>query len=379
MSAVDRFFEARGSTRIVGVMRILAVLVTWSRFGAGMVPAFAEGPVDVGLGIGFWVASGLAFVGLFARPAILLTGLAVFATHLLHGVWGGNPNLASHHVFAQGLLCCLIALTPCGRSFSVDHLRTGLPERAQTWGQTLIKLQVTVLYLGAIYEKSYLGWLDGSRLQHVAMQVYFGADLPQGAWFWWATAGGAIGTWVIELALALLIWVPRARVPALLLGFVFHGLVYLFTPVATFTVTMFVFLLSALDGDEVESRLRSTVAEGIEGRRWGLVLLPLAVLPLLNTLGAGLPVATYESLNTLGESTCEVHLERNGRVQALPPEARSRGLDGVKRAAYRVCRNRGRVDLIGRCGSEQGWEAVELRGWCERPPPAGPARRVSAR
>jgi hypothetical protein len=378
----DAFFEKQASTRVVGAMRILAVLVTWSRFGAGMVPAFASGPAEVALGVGFWTVSALAFLGLWSRLTIGLTGLACMAIYYGQGLIGGNGALSSHHVYAQALLCCLLALTPCGRSFSLDRWRLGLPERGPVWGQTLIAVQVTVLYLGAVYEKSYLAWFDGSRLQQIGMSVALGSTLPEG-WagvaFEAATILAAWLTWVVELALAVLIWVPRWRLRVLVVGFVFHALVYAFTPVATFSVTMYVFLLAALDPDAVHDAMERTERLGtpvVAGRPWGWVAIPVALLPLL--VGGRFGVPRVEAFEELGLQTCALEVvTSDGSRFAVP--VRDQGIDGAKRFAAQECRGRGPVRIEGRCGGPTGWEDVSIGPWCQAPPPRTSNRRVSAR
>lgn len=373
---MNAFFETTGSTRLAGVMRILTVLVVWSRFAAGMVPAFGSSPTDYVLSAVFWSASPLAFVGLFTRPAMLLTGAAGMGAYYLQGVAAGNSNLSSHHVFALALLCCLMALTPCGRSFSVDRLRTGLPEVGPVWGQRILAIQTTVLYLGAVYEKSYGAWLDGSRMTHFAQQIVFGSDLPDGAWFGALMVVAAVSTWGIEFALAVLIWVPRAKAPAWLLGFVFHGLVYAFTPVATYSVTMYVFLLSALDPEAFDRWTRRVPALAVPGSPVGLVLLPLVLVPLVPSLYT----PHYEGMERLGLATCDVWIEHDGQRIRPPPALRSQGRAGVERYAAKVCKRYGPVTVQGRCGSVDGWEPVDLVDWCEPVPAApGATRRISAR
>ncbi len=385
LAMTDGFFTKQGSTRVVGAMRIGAVLVTWSRFGAGMVPAFANGPAEIALCVSFWVFSVLAFVGLWSRVTIGLTGLSCMAIYYGQGLIGGNPALSSHHVYAQALLCVLLAMTPCGRSFSLDRWRLGVPERGPTWGQTLIAVQVTVLYLGAVYEKSYPAWLDGSRLQQIGMNVALGSSLPEG-WagvlFSVATVLGAWLTWGIELALGVLVWVRRWRVRVLLVGFVFHALVYAFTPVATFTVTMYVFLLATLNSDAVHGAMERSRLEPpvLTGRPWGLVVIPLVVLPLFvgGVAGGkwGMPALT--AFDDLGEQTCDLEVvSPEGQRLAVP--VRDQGIDGAKRFAAQLCRGRGAVRIEGRCGGPRGWEDVSIGPWCQAPPPKTSNRRVSAR
>ena len=382
LDATDGFFSRQGSTRVVGAMRVLAVLVTWSRFGAGMVPAFASGPVETALCVGFWTSSALAFVGLWSRVTIGLTGLACMAIYYGQGLYAGNPALSSHHVYAQALLCVLLAMTPCGRSFSLDRWRSGLPETGPRWGQTLLAVQVTVLYVGAVYEKSYPAWLDGSRLQQIGMNVALGSTLPEGMAGWLfqaATLFGAWLTWLIELALAVFVWVPRWRVRVLVLGFVFHALVYAFTPVATFSVTMYVFLLATLDPDAVHRFMDDTERLGTPvstGRPWGWGVVPLVVLPLIAGGRLGLPTVT--AFDDLGLQTCDLDVVRPDGAR-IPVPVRDQGIDGAKRFAAQLCRGQGPVRIEGRCGGEAGWEEVAIGPWCQAPPHRSSKRRVSAR
>lgn len=373
------FFEREGSTLTAGLARILAVLVTWSRFAGGMVPAFADGPLDLALSAVFWVVTPLAFVGLFSRVSLGLTGLVCLATHLLQGHVGGVVALQSHHVFTQGLLCCMVALMPCGGSLSLDHLWRKVPDRGPVWGRDLLVLQVSVLYLGAVFEKSYPAWLDGSRMEHFLMYVYVGSDRPDGPWLRIAALSGAIGTWVVELGLAIAVWFPRWRGWALAVGFVFHALVYVGMPVGTFSATMFVFLLATIDGEVLEGLLaRMRTSTERVGPPLALALLPLLALPTIRTLGAPVPAPTTRVYEQLALDACDVRLRAGERSLPLPAEARGTGLDGARRAAARICRRTGvPVDVVGRCATPDGWSPVELLAVCDAPPgePTGTRRR----
>lgn len=364
-----RFFDRSGPTDVVGLMRPLAVIVTWSRFGAAFVPAFLDEPAWWGVAGLFWVASALAFVGLFSRVAIGLTGACCLALYWGHGVFGGVAPLASHHVFAQALLCAWLALTPCGGSFSLDRLWRGVPDSGPRWGQDLIRLQLTVLYLGAVFEKSYPAWFDGSRMEQILLYVYVGSDAVDGPWlarFAWVSA---IGTWGVELGLAVAIWVRRWRFAVLAVGWGFHAGVYALVPVGTFSATMAVFLLVALDPGDVR-RWVGQAAPIARGPRLAWALAPILLWPLLRAADADVPGPALRAFEDLALDACDVRFHAVGMELPGPPGARSGGIDGVRRAASAMCRQIGApVDARGVCATRSGWEPVSIEQVCDPPGP----------
>ena len=188
--------------------------------------------------------------------------MVVFA-YFGHGL--GLEALTHHHTYAQTAFTCLLALTPCGRSLSVDRwlalrraARGGPPapaEEGDLWGAKLLLLQVSTMYVFAAYEKTYLGFLSGDRLEGITLAVHFGSD-PTGIPLFheahlllaWITVAV---WWVLPLGL----WVRSWHRWLLPLGVIMHLGIYVLTPVATFSGTMLVAYLAALDPAAVHRAL----------------------------------------------------------------------------------------------------------------------------
>jgi hypothetical protein len=252
--------DMQGSTRLVAVIRVLLALVAWSRFGYTLQLAQCEGdPVRLALMLLFWPASTMLLVGLFTGPAAGITAACAFALYHVVGRMQKVDPLSSHHVLVLAIGLGLLALTPCGRSLSLDRMwalhreRQGgppaPPERGYLFGQRLMAIHVAVLYLGTAWEKTYPGFLDGSRLQQIYLSVYFGSDGPDPSWFVPLTLVSAWLVTICEWVLPFALFVPRLQPLLIPAGMVMHGVMYHQIPVATFTTTMWALYLAFIDPD----------------------------------------------------------------------------------------------------------------------------------
>jgi hypothetical protein len=264
--------DFEGSTRLVAVIRVLLALVAWSRFGYTLQLAQCEGdPVRLGLMLLFWPASTLLLVGLFTGPAAAITALCALALYHVVGRHQGVDALASHHVLVLAIGLALLALTPCGRSLSLDRMwalhraqKEGAPapaERGHLFGQRLLAVHVAVLYLGTAWEKTYPGFLDGSRLQQIYLSTYFGSDGPDPSWFVPLTLVSAWLVTACEWLLPFGLFVPRLQPLLIPAGMVMHGVMYHQIPVATFTTTMWALYLAFLDPDRFH-RFTEQITDG---------------------------------------------------------------------------------------------------------------------
>jgi hypothetical protein len=185
-----------------------------------------------------WIAGGLVVLGRFARPALL-----VAASLLVYGMLCNRLEF-HHYKHTMAAFSTLLAFSPCDRHLVLG--RAAVPGPAPLWAQHAIKAQVSFMYLASGGSKLFdPDWRGGlmmrgmvqafARLVHDrgvpqslldAMQTLLGASL---------LAKGAIGT---ELALAVLLWWPRALWVALVVGVAFHLVISLMTPVQLFTYEM---------------------------------------------------------------------------------------------------------------------------------------------
>ena len=258
IGGIDRLLAREGSTRALGLMRIALGLLAWARFADTLLP-LRHTTADWYLGAALFFPLSLLFVlGVGTRWVAPLFAAATWYVVAYLGYLHYEP-WTHHHVYALLFGITLLALTPCGRSFSVDrHLalrraeRAGAPpppEVGPQWAVPLIGLHVSVMYVFSAYDKISWAFLSGERLQQSFAYLYFGSDLPPSPWFEIATAVGGTGTVVLELWLAVALWIPSMRRVALPVGLALHALFYLAIPVGIFSLTVAAFYLAFVDPD----------------------------------------------------------------------------------------------------------------------------------
>jgi hypothetical protein len=190
----------------------------------------------------------VALVGLFTRPAMLLTA----AAHLLlvsHRYSYGEI----HHSEALFLIAlCLLALAPCGRCFSIDswwHRRRNNNDPASAWGPyarsrlffwpiRLTQWLVAVAYLEAAFAKLTVGglyWMNGYTLQQYLLTDGIRWGQPLGVWL--AQYHNlahllSMGTVAFELSFFVILFrcfkLARWLTPAYLLGgLIMHTAIFL--------------------------------------------------------------------------------------------------------------------------------------------------------
>lgn len=268
---LSRVATERASSRAVALVRIGVPLLLWTRFGSEL--AFfsrPHTPVRVALGIAFFVATALMLIGLRARLSALSVALVMTALIATRGVVDGEHIFLHHHVALLVVVAFLLALTPCGASFSIDRMRalararaegaSPPEERGYVYGQWLIRAQLVVIYLFAAIDKSNVAFLSGVRMQHYAHFFYIGSTDVPGAAFPALAWVISIATVVLEYTLAALLLVPRARRFLIPIGLAFHAILYVLLPVHTFSLTMALLYVCVLDPDEVHARIDALVS-----------------------------------------------------------------------------------------------------------------------
>lgn len=263
---LDRTIGFEGSTRPVALMRIGLALVAWSRFAFDL-SLFQR--LTLGytvLGLAFFVSSTAMLFGIASRAATAATGsVLLLGTYVYLGLIRGVEPFTHHHCYLLSFAICLLALTPCGASYSFDRWRAVVraereeksapPERGPLWAQRLIALQVAAIYFWSAYDKTNVAFLSGARLEMLAGALYFGSDFPQSPLYHSVMVFLSWATVVLEYLLAFGLFVPRLREPLLLAGFLFHAIIYVTLPMFTFSATMWVLYLAFLDPDDVHAFL----------------------------------------------------------------------------------------------------------------------------
>lgn len=247
-------FHTEASSRSSALIRICLPFLLWSRFAADFLPMrHPFDPAWWAVAASFYLSTTLMCLGIASRGTTAWAGLTVLLG-LRYGLGYavGHEPYTHHHVHVLGLATTLLALTPCGASYSVDRwLHPGRPERGNVWGLRLIVVLLTTVYLFGTLTKLTPAYLSGDRMEHYFVVLYFGSDYP--AWPGFAPLM-LVGAWfsvLVEPFVALGLWWKRIRGPALAVGAAFHALIYLTLPVATFSLTMVLLYLAAFDPDDV--------------------------------------------------------------------------------------------------------------------------------
>lgn len=262
MEAVLRWFEQEGSTRPAGLLRAGFAAVLWVRYGDEMGLHLAGGWNAAALSAAFFLGTGLLFVGLATRFAAVLTALVLGFLYFGAGWGGGAIGWTHHHVYLTVAVAALLALSPCGRSFSIDRLRElaaaaragrpPAPERAPLVAMRLIALQIAAVYLWGAVDKMTPGWITGARLEQVFWWHYEGRALFD------VLAAPPVPMVLANLVLALEVFIApgilfrRTQPWAVPAAFVLHAAFYLLVPVKTFSATMMLCYLAVIDADATD-------------------------------------------------------------------------------------------------------------------------------
>lgn len=244
----------------MALIRLAIPLVVWAEWGYQLILPSARGPGDVAIGLSVFASTLLLFVGFWSRISALLCAVSLTSAIYFLGHVAGR-DFVHHHTHLMMLSTWLLALTPCGGSYSIDRLlavqrarRGHLPvplEHGALWGQRLLCVLVTTVYLWSAFEKRWPAFTSGARLEQLFMTFYGSSEYPEWAHF---HAAMVITSWLsigIEIFVALGLWVPRLRPAAIATGIVFHLCLYLALPVSTFSVLMVLLYVVFMDPGRV--------------------------------------------------------------------------------------------------------------------------------
>lgn len=257
---VDWAVGTEGSSRSSALIRIGLAILFWSRWAGELLLYRDQSPVGLFLAVNFFLATVLLFIGYHSRIAAAWAGAVGLVMYHYFGFQLGREPWTHHHAYLLAVAALLIALTPCGRSYSLDRYltvmraeRAGLPppaERGNLWGLRLIVVQLSVLYFFAAFDKTSYAFLSGARLEAIFLWYYAGSDYPVGL-AWPATI---MSPAVVALEYCLAFGLPfhRSRCYLVLPGLAFHAIIYLTLPVYTFSATMVLLYLAYFDADAVD-------------------------------------------------------------------------------------------------------------------------------
>lgn len=253
-----------GSTRPVALMRIALAMIAITRFGGEIGFHQAQTSFSLLLSGLFFVFVAMMFVGYLSRLACFATGMSIMMLYLA-GAITPVPGWAHHHVYLLAVACLFLALTDCGRSYSIDRLRAvnaarraqpmrdDPPEYGFLLGQRLIALQLSALYFWTAIDKTDHAFLSGERLEQTFVWIYSGRALECVLAYPGLIAALSIIVVIVEYLLAVAILVPRWLFWALPLGLALHASFYLMLPVHTYSATAMVLYLALLDPARVHT------------------------------------------------------------------------------------------------------------------------------
>ena len=255
------------STRSVGLIRIGLVLLIWSRWAGDLILCRDIRLSAILLHSAFFLLTGLMCVGLWTRVSSMGTAIIILMMFSMHQSW------RHHHTFLLAMSTLFIALTPCGRSYSLDRwlalrraLQSGLPpppEIGNLWGLRLIAIQLSMVYFWTAYEKLYWGFLSGDRMELLAYNYYAGIDYANIPGFSALCFVFAITTVILEFLLSFGLYIPKPRKYLMPAGIGLHILFYVLLPIRTFTLTMILLYLAFIPATSVH-RFIDNMHEGYQ-------------------------------------------------------------------------------------------------------------------
>lgn len=270
---VDWAVDTEGSSRSSALIRIGLAMLFWSRWAGELLLYRDQSPLGVFLAVNFFVATLLLFVGYHSRIAAVWTGMVGLAMYHYFGFQLGREPWTHHHAYLLAVAALLIALTPCGRSYSLDRYlavmhaeRRGVAppaERGNLWGLRLIVLQLSVLYFFTAFDKSSYAFLSGARIEAIFLWYYAGSDYPAG--LAWLAMIVSVAVVALEYCLAFGLPFRATRRYLVLPGLAFHAIIYLTLPVYTFSATMALLYLAYFDADAVDKVIARLQGTGLAG------------------------------------------------------------------------------------------------------------------
>ncbi|MEM8790398.1 MAG: HTTM domain-containing protein [Pseudomonadota bacterium] len=253
--------EHHGPTHSAALIRVGLALIIWVRFADEVAFFNAVDPLFLPFGVWMFVWPLFALIGLFPRVSIAMCGIGIFFGYFMFGANFRLPGWYHHHVYLLGAACLLLALTPCGRSWSFERWRTlkeadrdGKPTPDQTgplWGLRLIGLQLSAIYFWTAVDKTEWAWVNGERLEQIFVWHYSGRALEPVLLEPVVMATLATLVLVVEYALAVLIQLRRWQPVVLPIGLSLHVAFYLFLPVDTYSITMILLYLALIPPEAV--------------------------------------------------------------------------------------------------------------------------------
>jgi hypothetical protein len=216
-----------------------------------------------------WLLGAVFAALLTAAPALALgwhTRVASIVVFLaVHSLQRTDPWVFNSGDVLLRLLCLYVMLAPAGAALSLDARRRG-PHEVPAWSLRLLQLQVSAMYLGAVWAKLRgPSWRDGSATAYALrlpeLQRFPGASLLDHSVLLADVL--TYGTLAIEAALAVLVWPHRTRRFVLLAGCALHIGIDLTLRVGFFTPAVLTAYLAFTNPAWVRSKLRKATNRNV--------------------------------------------------------------------------------------------------------------------
>tara|TARA_R110002096_G_scaffold424205_1_gene631916 strand:+ start:2093 stop:3004 length:912 start_codon:yes stop_codon:yes gene_type:complete len=245
----------------------------------------AEGIIPQGVAFAETQYFYLSFFGIFQSPFVVSVYFVFSALAIACLAIGWKPRIAAFFVFlwlmsfsvrapvaAAGwdfVLRCfsfLILVSPLGNGWKIP--RKGFPPKRAvlSYGLTLMRLQVVVIYLQAVIPKLRDPWWKNGEFFPYFLFSYH--STWSGPWILENLALLKLVTWstlVVEVSLPFLLLIPRTRWIGIILGCSFHlSIIFVSPNIAMFSLTMMMTYLVFLRANDI-NRLRSKFSPGNPG------------------------------------------------------------------------------------------------------------------
>jgi hypothetical protein len=263
---LDRALETEHSTRSAALLRIGLAILIFTRFGEAMMLTHQIDPIAAGLLTAFWVSTTAMLFGYRAQLATAATALTLIGgVGYLGTLHQQSAWAAHHHVYLLIAATGCVALTPSGRSYSLDRWRAiqrsaayGEPvpkERGRVGALYLAAVQLSAVYFWGAYNKTTLGFLSGDKFESQLLAYIFDSDPPSFPGWHGLVAGASVATVLLEYALAAGLWIPALRRWLIPIGIAFHIIIYLTLPVTVFSALSCLLYLCYFDPDQVHAAI----------------------------------------------------------------------------------------------------------------------------
>ena len=254
-----------GSTRSSAVIRIGIVLLVWTRWAGELIFQFDTSFSGICLSLNFYLASLLMLLGYKTRLVTMWLAGVLFVMYYHYGVTTGAKPWGQHHTYLLTFLTFLSALTPAGKSYSLDRylaLRSKRKDVATVeWGNLfglrLMALQLSALYFWTAFDKSDLAWLSGERLQFIFTWYYFSPEYPGWPYFPALMSAMACFVLVLEYTLVFGLFIQRWQKFLIPMGIFLHLSFYVFLVVKTFSLSCILMYLAFVPAKTVHDFLES--------------------------------------------------------------------------------------------------------------------------